>query len=177
VAWTNKFGTHYNLADIAEQLLTRPPEKASCAGTHLLYSLTVLIRVDECEPFLPVLVREKIKVHLLKVVRTLVLSQRDGAWTPAWSTRSESRKPSLHESTGGAAWEDVLVTGHQLEWMILLPSDMVPAKECLVRGANFLLRGLESAAPDTLEAFYCPYSHAARVLRLLTRDDSVVANR
>ena len=49
-SWTNRWGRTFDFDIIANQFLTRPPGEGACAGTHTLYALTMLLRVQRNSP-------------------------------------------------------------------------------------------------------------------------------
>jgi hypothetical protein len=63
----------------------------------------------------------------------------------------------------------VQATGHHLEWMIMLPKEMQPDSAVFQRAAAYAFASLEQATDQQLQRDHCPYSHAARMLRLLGR--------
>jgi len=67
------------------------------------------------------------------------------------------------------ASDQVLTTGHHVEWLMLLPPDLQPPRECFQVALRWLQVRLEVDDLDTIRQNYCPYSHAGRVLRVLSR--------
>jgi hypothetical protein len=66
--------------------------------------------------------------------------------------------PTLHNQ--------LLVTGHHLEWLALAPDEVQPPRETIVRAGQWLARTLIEMDQQELTATYGPYSHAARALCL-----------
>jgi hypothetical protein len=167
-SWTDKFGRIYTFDDLAEELMSRPLEKAAaCAGTHLLYSLAALQQADQQEPVLTAGVRAKVQAYLARHAaaagRTL---SAEGFWAPSW----HAAQPGEHDTrspVSPAASINVLVTGHQIEWLWLLPADLTPSRECFLRAARWLQVRLVTDLKTQLLENYCPYSHAARALLVL----------
>ena len=59
-SWTDKYGKVLTFDDLAEELMDRTFQaNLPCAGTHLIYTLTALLRADEQEPVLTPTVRAK----------------------------------------------------------------------------------------------------------------------
>lgn len=168
--WLDKFNRPQSFNKLAAELIDRPfGGYRSCAGTHLLYSLVTILRVDEQQPILSSAMRAKLREHLQHVTTTVVGSQlTDGSWDINWYDRDD-RDESRDIDAKSTMKNRVLVCGHHLEWMMLLPRDMLPPTSCFLRGARFLERQLLLASPEAILEGYCPYSHAARVLQLLTR--------
>lgn len=80
--WTDKFGTAFQFDQLARELMRRElGEQRACSGTHLLYSLAVLCRVDESEPVLSQDTRRELRRYLAAMSDRAAASQRiDGSW-------------------------------------------------------------------------------------------------
>jgi hypothetical protein len=166
--WHDKFGRACSLDSLVELLLARPSSEAlPCGGTHRLYTLTVLLRVDEATPVLSSGVREKLHDYLRAQAAVLVRTQaEDGSWLTNWY-RGERARSSSPGAPAELEQARVLATGHHVEWVMLLPPEFQPPRDCLVRAARWLQLRLVTDAAETLLAHYCPYSHAGRVLSVL----------
>src|SRR5579884_1851167 len=165
-AWTDKYGRHRDFDKLAGELMRRPFRAQGCGGTHLLYSLAALYQVDQHHRVLTSAVRGAVRKYLANVVGRLAETQLPcGAWVSRWEAR---QAPDLGLAGQGAAPDgDLLVTGHHVEWMLLLPTDLLPPRDCFIRAARWLELRLSNTPADELARLYCPYSHAARVLTLM----------
>jgi hypothetical protein len=171
-SWSDKFGRRHDFDGLATELLGRPlddPEVA-CAGTHMLYSMAVLARADEAAPVLSPPVRRKVRDRLAEMAAKAVSRQNpDGSWDVDWPKDG----PHDHDHEAVAAGEPdpnrVLATGHQLEWLFLLPRDQLPPEGCVRKAAGWLRAQVLAAPARTIAENYCPYSHAAKVLKALTK--------
>jgi hypothetical protein len=173
-SWANKFGETFTLDALAGELMSRPFESSiACGGTHLLYSLVTLLRADQQESVLADPVRREVRDRLHGVVESLVRTQlSDGSWDHRWREHGRGAGADPHDGDldhGGEA-ERVLLTGHHLEWLVLLPPDLQPPPDRFLRAARWLLERVLNDPTSTLDEGYCPYSHAGRVL--LTIDGS-----
>lgn len=168
-SWRDKYGKEYSLDFLAESLMGRRfHETLPCAGTHLLYTLTVLLRVDEGSSVLSAPVREKLHRYLRERTALAARTQaEDGTWAPSWYL-GERALPVPPEAPPEAAWPRVLATGHHVEWLMLLPPDLQPPPGCFLRAARWLQVRLATDPTDALFSWYCPYSHAGKVLVNLT---------
>lgn len=170
-AWKNKFGKEFTFDALAEELLARPIMDSSCAGTHRLIALTILLRVDGEEGVLAPEVRSRIRSHLNLVAKTLTASQRgDGSWLINWADYLPGAKPSQswgRENVTGA----MIATGHHLEWLMLLPEEMRPPRQVYVKAAQWLLATAlrQSKNIQWLRSRYCPATHAARTVKMIAR--------
>jgi hypothetical protein len=163
--WTDKFGRTFSFDDLADELLSRAFDRSgiACDGTHLLYSLTVLLRSDEIAPILSGESRRRVTARLRDVSARVVAGQEaDGSWSVGWYRSGD--RTAAPGSTGGPQPQKVLVTGHHIEWLLLLPRDLRPDEDCLRRGSSWLGDQLQSAPAETIRKNYCPYSHAGKIL-------------
>lgn len=160
--WRNKYGAEIDLAGLVHELISHPLDAGPCNGTHRLEALVVLYRADEEAKALPPGVKRRIVNHLKRVSDLLVAAQtRDGYWTrkwPAGAAANADDKATLHDQ--------LLVTGHQLEWLALAPEEVQPPRETIVRAGQWLVKTLTEIDEKTLLEAYGPYTHAARALCL-----------
>jgi hypothetical protein len=167
VSWEDRFGTRTTFDDLAAEMMGRPlDETRACAGTHLVYSLTVMLRVDETTPLFTEPVRRQVRSYLEKMVAAAVRNQwPDGAWDLNWHADA----PAMPKRNEGEGWTSVLATGHQVEWLAILPTDLLPPQPNLLRSLRWLHGQLRAASEAELTEHFCPYSHAGRVLSVTSR--------
>jgi hypothetical protein len=106
------------------------------------------------------------------VAAQLAATEReDGSWDVEAHRPSRGSKATLAgiEVESLDLHHRVHVTGHHVDWLLLLPADIRPADSLFDNAARFLLTSLLSASDDDILAYYCPYSHAAHALLLLAR--------
>jgi hypothetical protein len=124
-AWVNRYGERFTFDDLAVELQHRPMDKESCGGTHLLYSLTLLARVDAKATVLSGTARGRVIAHLMQCVDVLERTQQpDGSW-PAWW--NHELLPGGHPaglSLADNAVNRLLMTGHLAEWLLYLPEQI-----------------------------------------------------
>jgi hypothetical protein len=164
--WSDRFGRRYTFDDLVAEMMTRPLDREgiSCEGTHLLYSLAVILRVDRAVPVLSPSSRLALREHLAETVSRALASQGpDGGWQPGWH-HPPRRQPDDGSRTDQSGPGRILVTGHHLEWLLLLPDDLRPTDDGLRRAALWLREELSRATDQAIAEDYCPYSHAVRVL-------------
>jgi hypothetical protein len=194
-AWKNRFGEGYDFDKVAHALIAKPLASSSCAGTHVLYSLAVLRQVDEKYHSLSPATRQLVSDYLSKMSAFVASKQLpDGAVDPAWNY-DVLREPwykqvvETSENRLGRSWPPpavqlrsrrvldsykhdligtILCTGHHLEWLPLCPAGEQPSTDFTKKCAVFLWKAFRGADPELLNRHYCPYSHAAAVLRMLT---------
>ena len=167
VSWQDRFGTRTTFDDLAAEMMRRPfDETRACAGTHLVYSLTVMLRVDEMTPVFTEPVRRQVRSYLERLVAAAVRNQwPDGVWDLNWYADA----PAMPKRNEGEGWTSVLATGHQVEWLAILPTDLLPPRPPLLRALRWLHGQLQAASEAQLTEHFCPYSHAGRVLSVTSR--------
>jgi hypothetical protein len=170
-SWVSKFGNHNAFSDLAEELMRRTAnrERRPCYGIHCLEALALFLKVDERHHVLSPHCKTSIHDHLSRYAAHLCDTQdSDGSWPAAWPpNKATYASPDSPEPERLNIHDRVHVTGHHVEWMLLLPVDLLPPDEVFANAAHFLLRALLSAGDKDLLANYCPYSHAACSLRLM----------
>jgi hypothetical protein len=163
--WTNRWGRTFDFDMIADQLLARPPGEGTCSGTHVLYTLTVLLRVDAIHPIVSDAIRGRIRRHLTDAVGLLEAHQRtSGCWTPDW--------PQPLAEPGYEAYDDAIfgevklveATGHHLEWLDILPAELAIDPGARRRALDWSVAALERV-PAIDDQRLCPYSHCFRMVR------------
>jgi hypothetical protein len=170
-SWVNRFGERFTFDDLADALLQRPEGEGPCYGTHVLYALNYLIRIDEaCAVLEPVTVA-RIRQRLQQASMNLENAQYStGAWSEDWHVPRGEARSSLPEPPL-AAKNIVRASGHHLEWIALAPYDVRPSQACVARASSYLLRRGLSFAPSEIGESYGPLTHAARALCLLHNQD------
>jgi hypothetical protein len=166
-SWQDQHGTRHTFDELAREMMRRPfHANLPCAGTHLLYSLTALLRADEEAPVLSEPVRAQLREHLRQAVQRVCSAQAaDGSWDLLWyEDLVRPAGPPPASVSPPANVPAVLATGHQAEWLIRLPPELLPPEDCLARAARWLHVRLLADPASMLEENYCPYSHAGKVL-------------
>ena len=161
-SWRNKFGIMFTFNDLVETLVaTRFDDpRLSCQGTHLLYSLAVIFQADRQHHMLSEETRSTLHHHLETQVEKLVTGQQSsGCWPVRWF----SNEPGDLEMVPADRRQrlGVTITGHHLEWLLLLPQHMGPPEQIFAHAATWLDRQFQNATNAQLFDGYCPYCHAA----------------
>jgi hypothetical protein len=174
--WTNKFDEVCRFDDIARELISRPQSARSCEGLHNLIALTILLKTNEFNNIFSNFMRENVRNHLIETIGLAARSQRgDGSWGMDWHKAPPSaagRSPA--DATSPDSDDALLITGHILEWFILLPGEMQPERRVYESAAAWLLASLQTPRPDPdwIRRRYCPVVHATRCIRLLCYPDA-----
>jgi hypothetical protein len=172
--WTNRWGKTFDFDAIAEHFLGLPLGEGTCAGTHGLQALAVMLRVHAVHPLFRPEVARRVRARLEEAVARLAASQRpDGSWTPDW--------PFPLADPASAPFDDLLsgparqaqMTGHHLEWLQLLPEELTLPPDRCRRAVSACVAALERASTDDVWAELCPYSHCYRIARRYAAPEAV----
>ncbi len=160
--WTTKYGERMTVDEAVDELIEQDPHNGICGGTHRLEALVVLNRVDEQYNVLPRRTKQKLLAHLHDMSRRLVASQYpDGQWGKNWP-----RGAAALAEDPGIIDDQILATGHHLEWLALAPPEVQPPRETIVRAGQWIARTMLELDQADIERRYGPFSHAARALCL-----------
>lgn len=161
--WLSKEGQEVTFDLLADRLMRQRYSQGVCFGNHRLYTLAILLRVDETEGILTTEMRQRVIAHLAEATRRLLETQApDGSWDGGWS----GEKLASSEGAPSALGQRILATGHALEWWAMAPAEVHPPREVLVRAAQWLYTSIDGMDAATVEKNYTFLSHAGRCLAL-----------
>jgi hypothetical protein len=167
--WTNRFGERATFDDLVEELLARELRTSSCCGTHVVYTLTILARVDQQIPVLGATARQRLWQRLRDVIQVVRASQAaDGGWSADWYRRLT---PQLEPPPVNARPDQpnirLTATGHLAEWLLYVPEELDVPQSSVLRAGRWLYDMVRDPPPAVIANQFCPYSHAVCVLRHL----------
>ncbi|MEX2176254.1 MAG: hypothetical protein WD872_17970, partial [Pirellulaceae bacterium] len=161
-SFRNRWGERIDVEQLIDEAIGPPLALGPCNGLHRLEALAVLYRADERAQVLGPRTKRKMLAHMQRVSDLLVQSQTvSGYWTRHWPQGAAAANQH-----GGDRYDQILVTGHQLEWLALAPEEVQPPRENIVRAGQWLTHALLEMDRRELLAAYGPYTHAARGLAL-----------
>ncbi len=161
--WENRFGETCSYEAMAKAILAQPLDRGSCGGTHKQFALAFLLRHGSPRCITADL-RQRSEDYLMRSSRLLERSQLpNGAWSPQWAAGSAR---SIDPDTEPIRGDDLVrITGHQLEWIEIVPDSLRPTRDCVARSLRFLIDALGQSDSTCIQRDYCAYSHAACVLK------------
>jgi hypothetical protein len=166
--WTNRFGEEYSFDKLVDVMMKSPLNVASCGGTHLMYSLTVILRVDSQVGCLSNNMRIKLEEFLRKKMEVAVASQlQDGSWELDWSTIAEKTSETRRSNDKVDQFAHLLATGHMIEWFSKLPLNLQPPSKTYLRAARWLSISLDKIPAIFDRKYFCPYVHAINSIKIL----------
>lgn len=158
----NKFGETITVDELVDKLIDRPAGIGPCNGLHRLEALVVLYRADEQAKVLSSRTKAKMLAYMRHMSDLLAAAQsQEGYWTRNWPQGAAGQKDEK-----ATVYDRLLVTGHQLEWLALAPTEVQPPRENIVRAARWTLQTILEMSDEQLSEHYGPFSHAARALCL-----------
>lgn len=165
--WTTHRGSVVSFDLITEELLRRTRRRGSeddpCWGTHTLYVLAVFLSVDARVPIWnDRSLRHTVEATLAGVAERLTRSQLlDGSWDQHWELPELARV-----GTSMRDRDRVLITGHHLEWISLMPDELRPPDRTLLAATGFVLRSFALVEGPEIMRDLCAYSHGLRAILL-----------
>lgn len=134
-----------------------------CSGTHRVYSLMLLIRLDDEFDILSDAARERSSAHLERVRDLLIESQwDDGRWPSNWPDGADAAANPIEEEL----YKQVVATGHHLEWLAIAPRDLHPPEEQIRKAMRWLIDTTTARTATEIMPDYTYYSHVGSALAL-----------
>jgi len=162
-SWTGGDGRQYSFDLIARRLMRGHKEKGVCSGTHRVYSLMLLIRLDEEFDILSDGMHAEAYGYLEDVRDAIIAAQfEDGHWPSNWPEGAAA----VEEPIDDPVYRQVIATGHHLEWLAIAPRDLHPPDEQIRRAAEWVIRTTVDQPVDDILARYTFYSHVGNALAL-----------
>jgi hypothetical protein len=173
--WLNRYGETYSFDQLAHELMDRPLDTSSCGGTHLLYSLAILARVDDEIPVLSHGTHDDLFKHLQRCLQVAVQTQDpQGFWHADWNLTLLPAESGRKGTAADTPKDHLLMTGHLAELFLMLPQRLQVPEATVRRAAVWLGGRLREAPVADQWREICPYTHAAVVQRALMRVDGSV---
>jgi hypothetical protein len=148
---------------LAHRLLRGDKRFGVCSGTHRVYSLAVLLRLDAEFDILSDSVSEEILAHLKTVRTNLIESQfADGHWPSNWELGAAAVAHPIDDPLR----KQVISTGHHLEWLAIAPQELHPPREQIRKAARWAIDTTISRTPAQILDHYTFYSHIGGALCL-----------
>jgi hypothetical protein len=155
--WIGGDGREYSFDLIAKRLMRGQKEIGVCSGTHRVYSLMVLIRLDD--QFAETLsdgVRADVYAYLTQVRDAIILSQfSDGHWPSNWPDGADAVKTPVDDDLS----KKVIATGHHLEWLAIAPRDLHPPDEQIRKAFRWAIDTTVAQTQQEILDRYTFFSH------------------
>lgn len=164
--WHNGDGRRITFDMLAERLMRNHKRDGVCLGTHRVYSLMLMLRLNEQHNG-KLLSEESVSAMTayLEQVRDLIsLSQwPDGSWNSNWADGADYQKNTAPDEKLS---KRVIATGHQLEWLSIAPKELHPPREQILKAADWLIRNVQETSQEEIDQNYTFYSHVGKALAM-----------
>lgn len=161
--WTTRHGRTLSFDLLADRLMRGHKRFGVCSGTHRLYSLMVLVRLDDDHDILSDATRARIMAHMHSVKKLISVCQfDDGHWASNWSEGAES----LNKPIDDELYKQVIATGHHLEWMAIAPQELHVSHDQIVKAAGWVIRTTKEQSASDIATRYTFFSHVGNALAL-----------
>lgn len=164
--WKLADGRTVNFDMLADRLIRGSLRFGVCNGTHRLYSMMVLVRLDDTYKILSPETRARIMAHLQNVKKLIMESQfEDGHWSSNWYDGAAAVKNPVADPLS----QQVISTGHHLEWLAIAPEELHPPRAQIEKAARWAIRTTVAQKPEEIMASYTFFSHIGGALSLWRR--------
>jgi hypothetical protein len=169
--WINRFGEQCSFDTLTAELMKRRFEENSCAGAHLLESLTLIYEISLDVPILSFDVQKTLKNYLHTILTTVIQEQNSaGYWELDWFVKIPDyglpfQNPYVWTPSNDGE-SRLLATCHLVEWALDLPEEFEAPDETLKNAGMWMLNHLKTKKRGENTPI-CPYAHVVRDLELL----------
>lgn len=161
--WTTRTGRMVSFDMLAERLMRGHMRFGVCSGTHRIYSLMVLVRLDDDHDILSDGMREQVMDHLRSARDLIMVSQfEDGHWPSNWSDGAEALSKPIEDPL----YKKVIATGHHLEWLAIAPKELHPPHEMILKAADWVIKTTLEQTDKDIGERYTFFSHVGNALAL-----------
>lgn len=165
--WRSSEGQEITFDRLADRIMRQRLAQGVCRGNHRLHALVMLLRVNDQQKILSGQGRQRVTEYLQDVTRRLVKSQSaEGYWDHTWPGIEREGEPSDRSSDFAPQADQILVTGHVLEWWSLSPPEILPEDQVIERAGQWLTTTITQLTPAQVRKQYTFLSHAGRALSL-----------
>jgi len=159
--WRGADGRHYSFDLLVSRLMRGQKELGVCSGTHRVYSLMMLIRLDDEFDILSDEARADAYGYLENVRDAIVECQfEDGHWPSNWP----DGKAALDDPVKEDLYKQVIATGHHLEWLSIAPKDLHPPEEMIKKAADWVVATTKAQTREEIAQRYTFFSHVGAAL-------------
>ena len=161
--WVNGHHRKLNFDMIARRQMRGHKTYGVCGGTHRVYSLMSLVRLDDEFDIMSDEVHAEAMKYLASVRDILMVTQfEDGHWPYNWP----DGEAALKTPEDNDAYKDVIATGHHLEWLAIAPKELHPPHEQILKAADWIIKNTTSKIKKEILSNYTFYSHVGNALAL-----------
>lgn len=162
--WIGAEGRRYSFDLIARRLMRGTGEKGVCVGTHRVYSLVLLLRLDmQFDNVLSDDVRKEVDAHLVRVRDQIAAAQfPDGHWPGNWPEGAEALKNPIDDPINTL----IIATGHHLEWQAIAPAHLRLSDEQNRKAVEWLLTTIRKQSDEDMLRYYTFCTHVGNAFAM-----------
>lgn len=161
--WRNRSGRELSFDLMVDRLVRGDRKLGVCAGTHRVYSLMALIRLDDEHHILSSEGRQSAWKYLEFVRDAITVSQfPDGHWPTNWPDGANAVAKPIEDEL----FKRVIATGHHLEWLAIAPTELHPPRDQILNAARWVIRTTLAQTPADIGQRYTFFSHVGNALAL-----------
>lgn len=166
-SWYSPEGQEINYDYLAKRIMRETQPDGVCYGQHRLYTLTILLRIDDQMRSEGGLLSSETRGNILSYLgdmtrRAYQNQSSEGSWDGNWPDITIPVRDPDTDATS----RKVLATGHMLEWWAMAPKELHPPRETIMRAAQWLTRVIIEMEPERIQRNYTFLTHAGRALAL-----------
>ena len=159
--WIGNEGRRYSFDLLVDRLCRGQKESGVCSGTHRVYSLMLLVRLDDEFDILSESGRDQAMAYLFSVRDAIMVSQyEDGRWPSNWPDGAAAVENPIEEDI----YKQVIATGHHLEWLSIAPPELHPPDEQIKKAVDWVIRTTKEQTKDEIKQSYTFFSHVGAAL-------------
>jgi hypothetical protein len=175
--WRSGEGQELTFDRLAVRLMREQLPRGVCLGNHRLYTLVVLLRVDDQIAILTPEMRAEITEFLRGATVLLVRNQHpDGFWNDRWPVEPPASSVAT-DREGDRLSERLVATGHALEWWAMAPEELHPPRPVLAAAGQWLVKTVDSLTDDEIQENYVYLTHVGRALAIWRGQEAFAALR
>lgn len=157
--WVGGDGRHYSFDLISQRLRRGQKELGVCSGTHRVYSLMALIRLDDQYDILSDEERKNAWGYLESVRDRITASQfLDGHWPSNWPDGQAAIEKPVQDEFKNI----VISTGHHLEWLSIAPKELHPPEEKIRLAMQWITKTTKELPQEKILENYTFFSHIGK---------------
>jgi hypothetical protein len=162
--WIGAGGRRYSFDLIARRLMRGHGEKGVCSGTHRVYSLVLLLRLDDqFDEVLSDSVCEDVNQHVCWVRDQIQAAQLpDGHWPGNWPDGADA----VAEPREDPLSTKIIATGHHLEWQAIAPAHLRLSDEQNRKAVEWLLTTMRGMSDQEIIRNYTFCTHVGNAFAM-----------
>jgi len=164
--WHNGEGRQITFDMLVERLMRNHKRDGVCLGTHRVYSLMLMLRLNEQQQGKLMTPESVAKAtSYLGQVRDLISVSQwpDGSWNSNWADGAAFQEKTASDEKIS---KRVIATGHQLEWLSIAPKELHPPREQILKAADWLIKNVQETPQAEIDQNYTFYSHVGKALAM-----------